>query len=127
MRHPILYVAATALTLALVACGSKPQPMPTQAFTKPGVSMKLNPPAAPDCKANTVYRATLSWSVDGIDAPKTEVRIDKPDGGLFARSNDRNAHAETGIWVKPGTWFLLLDRKSGEMLGSLQAGPKPCP
>ena len=127
MRYPNIAIAAAALSLALAACGSKQQPMPTQAFTRPGVSMKLDPPMAPDCKPNTIYRATLSWSVDGIDAPKTEVRMEKPDGAVFARSNDRTAHAETGDWVKPGLWFLLFDRKSGEMLGSLQAGPKPCP
>lgn len=127
MRYPNIAIAAAALSLALAACGSKPQPMPTQAFTRPGVSMKLDPPMAPDCKPSTLYRATLSWSVDGIDTPKTEVCMEKPDGAVFARSNDRTAHSETGDWVKPGMWFLLFDRKSGEMLGSLQAGPKPCP
>jgi hypothetical protein len=62
-----------------------------------------------------------------MDAPKTEVRIDKLDGQVFARSNDRTSHQETGNWVRPGTWFLLFDRKSGDLLGAVQAGPKPCP
>ena len=123
MRHSIIAVAV----LALAACSSKPVPMPTQSFVKPGVTIKLDPPAAPNCKPDTLYRATLSWTVDAIDTPKTEVRIEKPDGEVFARSNDKKAHAETGDWVKPGMWFLLFDRKSGEMLASLQAGPKPCP
>ena len=123
MRHSIIAVAV----LSLAACSSKPVPMPTQSFAKPGVTIKLDPPAAPNCKPDTLYRATLSWTVDAIDTPKTEVRIEKPDGEVFARSNDKNAHAETGDWVKPGMWFLLFDRKSGEMLASLQAGPKPCP
>ncbi len=102
-------------------------PMPTKAFVGPGVTMKLDPPAAPDCKPNTVYKATLSWSMDGKDAPKTEVRIGKPDGAIFARSNDKTARAETDNWVKPGTWFLLFDRKGGDLIGALQAGPQPCP
>jgi hypothetical protein len=123
MRHLIIALAV----LALAACGSKQQPMPAQSFAKPGVSIKLDPPAAPNCKPGTLYRATLSWTVQGVEAPKTEVRIDKPDGEVFARSNDKTVHQETGDWVRPGMWFLLFDRRSGEMLGSLQAGPKPCP
>ena len=125
-------IASATLAVALItmsACSKKPQdnPMPGKAFVNPGVQMKLDPAAASNCKPETLFRATLSWSVDGKDAPKTEVRIDKPDGAVFARSNDRNARAETGDWVKPGTWFLLFDRKNGDMLGALRAGPTPCP
>ena len=123
MRHTFIAISV----LALAACGHQPQSTPAQSFAKPGVSIKLDPPAAPNCKPATLYRATLSWTVQGIEAPKTEVRIDKPDGELFARSNDKTAHAETGDWVRPGMWFLLFDRRSGEMIGSVQAGPKPCP
>ncbi len=124
-------VASIALgaALTLAACNKDPgdAAMPTKAFVGPGITMKLDPPAAPDCKRETVYKATLSWSVDGKDAPKTEVRIGKPDGAIFARSNDKTARAETDNWVKPGTWFLLFDRKGGDLLGAVQAGPQPCP
>ena len=135
MRTAIFFrtaVASTALAVALISmagCGKKPQdnPMPGKAFVSSGVQMKLEPAGAPSCKPDTLFRATLSWAVDGKDAPKTEVRLDKPDGNVFARSNDRQGRAETGNWVKPGTWFLLFDRKSGDMLGALRAGPTACP
>ena len=127
MRHSIIAVSILSAALALTGCGKKQPTMPTQAFVAQGIKLKLDPAAAPDCKPDTTYVATLSWSAEGRDAPKTEVRINKPDGEVFARSNDRTAHAETGKWVKPGLWFLLSDRKSGELLGALQAGPKPCP
>ena len=126
MRLPIIAASAVLLACTLAAC-NKAQPMPTAPFTRPGVSMKLDPPDAPNCKPDTLYRATLNWSVDGIDAPKTEVRIGTPDGKVFARSNDRAAHAETSDWVRPGIWFLLFNRKNNDLLGALQAGPKPCP
>lgn len=124
-------VAATlAVTLIAVAgCSKKPQdnPMPGKAFVGPGIQMALDPAAAPNCKPDTVFRATLSWSMEGKDSPRTEVRIDKPDGTVFARSNDRTGRSETGDWVKPGTWFLLFDLKSGDLVGALRAGPTPCP
>ena len=127
MRYPMIAATAALMAFTLAACNNKSQPMPTESFMRPGVSMKLDPPNAPNCTPNTVYRATLTWSVDGIDAPKTEVRTERTDGNVFARSNDRTAHAETGDWVKPGMWFLLFNRKTNEMLGAVQAGPKPCP
>ena len=131
MRATRFFMTGTAAVafLALAACGKKPEDntMPREAFVSAGVQMKLDPPAAANCKPDTLYRATLSWSVEGKDSPKTEVRIDRPDGAVFARSNDRSSHSETGDWVKPGTWFLLFDRKSGDLIGSLRAGPVPCP
>ncbi|HEY2346950.1 MAG TPA: hypothetical protein VGH80_13915 [Xanthomonadaceae bacterium] len=123
MRLPI--IAST--VLALAACDHQPPAMPTHAFNVEGVTLKLDPPAAPDCKPSTNYRAVLTWTVDPNDTPKTDVRLDSPTGKLFARSNDSKAHAETGDWVRPGMWFMLVDRQSGKLLGAVQAGPKPCP
>ena len=122
MRFPLI----ACLVLALAACHHGPPPMPTQAFTAEGVTMQLDPPAAPDCKPGTTYRATLTWTVKS-DLPKTDVHIGSPTGPLFARSNDQKAHEETGDWVKPGMWFVLLDREGDTVLGAIQAGPKPCP
>jgi hypothetical protein len=127
MRQPIIAIATITLSFALAACHNKPSVMPMQPFTHEGVTLTLDPSAAPNCKPGTTYTATVKWSVSGMDAPKTEVRIDKLDGQVFARSNDRTAHSDTGNWVRPGTWFLLFNRKSGELLGAVQAGPKPCP
>lgn len=127
MRFPIITIAIASASIALTACNHQPPPMPTHAFTNEGVTLKLDPPAAPDCKPTTHYRAELTWSVSASDTPKTDVRIVSPTGTLFARSNDNKAHAETGDWVTPGMWFLLLDRQSGQLLGAVQAGPKPCP
>ena len=118
--------AAVVAALALSGCHHGPPAMPTQAFVAEGVTMKLDPPAAPNCKPDTTYRATLTWTVKS-DLPKTDVHIGSPTGPLFARSNDEKAHQETGNWVKPGTWFVLLNREGSEVLGAIQAGPKPCP
>lgn len=126
MTFKTFALAAMAITFGLAGC-QKPATMPTAPFTAKGITMKLEPADAPDCKPSTTFTATLSWTIASTDSPKTDVRIGSLDGALFARSNDEKAHAETGNWVKPGTWFLLMDRRSGELLGAVQAGPKPCP
>ncbi len=129
MRPSLAAIALMALSpmvMSLSACNRTAE-MPTRAFTAPGVTMKLTPAQAPDCKPGTTYAAVLEWSVPASDTPKTDVRIDSPTGQIFGRSNDIKASKQTDKWVKPGTWFLLLDRRSGELLGALQAGPKACP
>ena len=122
----ILAASTLAVALTLVACGEKPAAMPTHAFVQKGVTLKLDPAAAPDCKSTTTFQATLNWTVDPSVTSKTEVRLDAPDGKVFARSNDQRAHADTGNWVRPGTWFLLFDRRNNELLGAVQAGPASC-
>ncbi|MBS0577565.1 MAG: hypothetical protein JSS45_14290 [Proteobacteria bacterium] len=124
MRLVIVPLLSSAFLLA--ACHREPPPMPSKPFTAAGVGLRLEPPAAPDCKPDTTYRAVLHWSWKS-DLPKTDVRIGSPTGPLFARSNDEVAQQETGNWVKPGTWFILLDRGGDQVLGAIQAGPQPCP
>jgi len=127
MRPSTIAIVIASASVALTACSHPPPAMPTHAFTSEGVTLKLDPPAAPDCKPTTHYSAELTWTVGSKDTPKTDVRIGSPTGALFARSNDNKARAETGDWVTPGMWFLQLDRQNGQLLGALQAGPKPCP
>ncbi|HTD28173.1 MAG TPA: lipoprotein [Xanthomonadaceae bacterium] len=127
MHRQIIAISAVVLALGLAGCGRKHPPMPTHGFVNPGVTLKLDPAEAPDCKPTSTYVATVSWSVNSLNTPKTEVLINGPEGQSFARSNDRTAKKDTGKWVAPGLWFVLLDRRSGEMLGAVQAGPKPCP
>lgn len=126
MRSCSLALLVLVFVFALSACHPAPPSMPKQPFTSAGVTLRLDPPSAPDCKPTTTYRAVLHWSWKS-DLPKTDVRIGSPTGPLFARSNDEVAQQETGNWVKPGTWFILLDRGGDQILGAVRAGPNPCP
>lgn len=50
-------------------------------------------------------RASVAWSTLG--AQDAEVRIDGPDGKLFAKAT--SGREETGEWVWPGIGFYLMD------------------
>jgi len=50
-------------------------------------------------------RATLSWTSYGTSL--VEVRIDAPDGPLFAKSGAGRGSHETDLWLRDGTTFYL--------------------
>ena len=52
-----------------------------------------------------VGQSTLSWMTTGTS--KVEVRVDAPDGPLFARSEPGRFSQATGPWVRNGTTFYL--------------------
>lgn len=112
--------------LLLTACGERGPAAPDQPFTAPGVSFSLTPSAARDCAADTVYTARLDWRVQRPGKTRLEIRVGDREGPLMARSNDSSGSAETENWVRRGTWFLLLDRRSGELLAAQRAGPESC-
>ncbi|HBK57376.1 MAG TPA: hypothetical protein DDZ76_13985 [Xanthomonadales bacterium] len=124
----LLLILSLTLVGVLAGCGSSSPPaLPEHPFTLPGVAFSITPSAARDCEPETVYQARLDWRLD--DPPRKtrlEIRVGSVDGGLLARSNDPVGSAETGPWVRRGTWFLLIDRRSGRMLGAQRAGPERC-
>jgi hypothetical protein len=108
------------LLLAAVACGRAPRAAPSMPYAAPGVQFTLAPVPG-DCS-----RATVSWDVPETLPEKIEVQIDRNARTVFARSNDRKGHEDTGPWVRPGLEFYLLDRKSGEVLAATQAAAGYC-
>lgn len=115
------------VAIALAGCGADAPKVPEQPFNAPGVSFSLTPSAARDCEPDTVYEARVDWRLDAPSGKtRLEVRVNAADGGLLARSNDPVGSAQTGPWVRRGTWFLLIDRRSGELLAAQRAGPETC-
>jgi hypothetical protein len=123
-------VTAVFAALLLAACGrDEPQSAPAQAFRQQGVDFKLEPQATTACKApGAVYRGTVRWTVPASSAgkPDLEIRLRTPDGQVFLSTDKASGSAETGDWVEPGLWFLLLDHRQGEAVAAFQAGPSPC-
>jgi len=114
--------------LLLSACGGdRPQTAPTEAFQQEGVTFKLEPQSAADCKARgAAYGGTVQWQVPAAEKIDLELRLRAPDGQVFLGTNQASGNQKTGDWVEPGMWFLLLDRGKDETVAAFQAGPSPC-
>lgn len=119
--------ATIAATLLLAACGSEPQPAPTKPFQQPGIAFKVVPQSSAQCKARgKAYLASVEWTVPASDKTDLEIRLRSADGQVFLGTDKATGSQETGDWVEPGLWFLLVDRRKGETIAALQAGPSPC-
>lgn len=70
-----------------------------------------SPNPALACDGNARGMTELSWA----DVGGVEIRLDAPDGKLFAQANGAGNKA-TGNWVRDGQKFLLLDTPTGQVL-----------
>jgi len=70
-----------------------------------------NPNPASACDANGLSVTNAIWGDEG----KVDVRIDSPDGGLFARSGGAGTQT-TGNWVTDGMKMFLVATESGEVI-----------
>ncbi|MDT8320953.1 MAG: OmcA/MtrC family decaheme c-type cytochrome [Xanthomonadales bacterium] len=77
--------------------------------------MVASPSPAPSCDASGRSMTKLTWEAD----VPVEVRIDAPDGKLFASSNG-SGEKETGNWVVDGRRFFLVKKSDGELLQELE-------
>ena len=66
-------------------------------------------PFRPDSQG--LGQTTLSWLAHG--SSKVEVRVDAPDGLLFARHGPGRYSQPTGQWVRDGTTFYLQNVSKG--------------
>jgi OmcA/MtrC family decaheme c-type cytochrome len=73
-----------------------------------------NPNPTPVCDGKGKGITNISWGDEG----KVEIRIDSPDGKVFAKSKGADSKA-TGKWVKDGQAFFLVDAASGDVLQEL--------
>lgn len=115
--------------LCLTACARNdaPQAAPTEAFRRDGVTFELKPQSSDTCKARgQAYRGTVRWQVPADKKIDLELRLRAQDGQVFLGTNKAEGSQETGDWVEPGLWFLLLDHRKGEVVAAFQAGPSPC-
>ena len=109
-------------------------PGPGAVEAKASGTITLSPNPVPICDKTGVGVATVHWTVEG--AKNVEVRLDKPDGTLFAADDHKEGSASTGPWVKKNTTLYLQDvdnnhsRDANFTLAKVTAevvGGGPCP
>jgi hypothetical protein len=74
-----------------------------------------NPNPATACDGSPYGITELSWA----DVGGVEIRLDAPDGKLFAMASGAGAKA-TGDWVKDGQNFFLLNSGSGQVVAETE-------
>lgn len=129
-RGGLMRIACAAiLALVLAACSKAPQdivPADGRTTLPPAVTMQITPLPTADCKPNA-YVALVAWFIP-LQMPFSgvEVRMETPDGKMFARSQARNYGKETGPWVHDGSSFFLIDLASQKVLARARAGAYDC-
>jgi hypothetical protein len=76
-------------------------------------TIKADPNPVKVCDGTGAGVTNLSWSAD-VDT--IEVRIDAPDGSLFAHTGADGGGKPTGKWVRDGTVVYLQDLSGGNPL-----------
>jgi hypothetical protein len=84
---------------------------PCPAFTPPSLTASPNP--IPVTASAAFGMTTISWMAPS--AQIVEVRVNSPDGQLFARGGGRGS-AQTSVWVADGLTFYLQDVSGGRPL-----------
>ncbi len=88
------------------------EPIAVKKTTATG-TLKADPNPVKVCDGTGAGITNLSWSAD-VDT--IEVRIDAPDGSLFAHTGAAGGGKPTGKWVRDGTVVYLQDLSGGKPL-----------
>lgn len=119
-------ISLATIACCLTACNRPSADLEFSAAPAPSSSapiqglLRLDPAALPDC---TPASTVVSWDV-GEAAAVTEVDVlVENTGELFAEGGAAGS-SETGLWVRPGTTFVLLDSiRRTELARAAVTGP----
>jgi hypothetical protein len=114
MRFSLRLLVWVAVLLGMACDSRSPSPPPAAELKKlenPEVFW-ADPGVIQSCD-DVLGMTTLHWKVPGVT--QIEIRVDAPDGNLFAVSGPEGSQ-ETGNWVKDGSTFYLIDPDSREIV-----------
>lgn len=84
-----------------------------------GAALTASPNPVMDCDATGVGQTTLEWNAPNVS--RVELRVGSPTGNLLARGSSTGS-ATTGMWVRNGLRFYLLDASNGNVIDDLSVG-----
>jgi len=88
----------------------------TGGIPTPEIPLVANPGTAESCDRKGKGQTTLSW--DYAEGNPVTVRINSPDGKVFARGGPKGSRT-TGNWVRDSMNFFLVDETTGETVQEL--------
>lgn len=148
----ILVVANLLLTIAITGCqnDNSPQPTPAESPTATGTvsvasatSVQAASSTADHASTNTVISivpaelqscgnavVTVRWDASkaGVSTAETEIWVGSSadDLKLFS-AGGAAGEAQTGPWVRPGSYFVLKNKADGKEIGHAVVGGPVCP
>ncbi len=115
------------LLCLLLLCACTPEVfVPNQSFEQEGVEFEVSPDREAACGPDQFFQAKLRWNVRDFDDAKLDIKVGSSDGKLFARVNKAQGEELTERWVTTETWFVLVDRSSGQVLAAAQSEAPVC-
>ena len=126
--------AVTPTPAPVVAVVAEPAPSESAAPVAPPASLETNAPGVTftiaqtvgDCNPETPYRAKVAWTIADPGKAQIAIHAESPTSPAMAMHDAQVFDAETGDWVWPGMKFFLVHRPTGEVLGTVTAGPETC-
>ena len=113
--------------LALLVACAPPDITPTEPFALDGVSLVVEPLAQAECQADAPYAVRVRWNVIDWGDPKFDFHIGSTKGTLWSRVNTAAGEQTSDAFVRPGTWFVMLDREGRQLVAATPAPALACP
>jgi len=118
---PSIRPYAILMPLCLLAACTPQDITPTAPFALEGVRLTLEPIPQAECDPTQPYAVRAHWSVADWAEPKFDFHIGSTQGQLWARVNEAEGEHVSDPWVRPGMWFVMLDRESRQMIAATPA------
>lgn len=124
-RSKAFWLCSVAVLL-LSACTAE-DVVPTAPMALDGASLMVEPLPQEACDPAQPYVARVRWSVSDWDDPRFDFHLGSSQGKLWTSSNAADGELDTGPWVQPGMWFVMVDRGSRLVVAATPAPPLNCP
>ncbi len=101
--------------------------MPTAPMALDGATLAIEALPQDPCDPTQPYAASVRWSVTDWDDAKFDILLESSTGQLWARENRAQGEKRTDAFVRPGLWFVMLDRNSRIVVAATPAPELVCP
>lgn len=123
LRHASLVV----ITLIATTACAPDELVPTEPMALDGTSLTVEALPQERCDPDDFYAVRVRWKVTDWGQPRFDFHLDSTKGKLWARENRTEGEKDSTAFVRPGMFFVLVDRNSRMMVAATPAPPLVCP